>query len=376
MKFLLKKSWFVPSFFLYIARLYARNLVIVFSALWIIVYLFDTVELMRRAEGKDNITIGLLLEMGLLKLPEVGQALMPFVVLVGAMFTLWNLARNSELTVMRGVGLSPWQMLAPMVGIVLLLGSLQITVVNPLGAAFISKFERLENKYLKRQTSQIAMFEHGMWLLQEMDSGGYVILHSDKVLESGKKISGVTALEFNPDDSQKLRVDAQNGVLKPNQWVLKNPVINYPSEELGKQQEEADYWSFPTNLTPVDIARSFADDGGMAFWSLPNHIKILEETGFDASSLRVHFHHLMAAPIIFVAMVFLAAALFVRPARGKSAMIASGIGLASGLGVFFFVQFSEALGVSGQLSPALSAWAPAMASLLMAGGLVLQLEEG
>lgn len=114
----------------------------------------------------------------------------------------------------------------------------------------------------------------------------------------------------------------------------------------------------------------------MAFWALPGHIAVLEATGFDAGPLRVRYHHLLAAPVVFVAMVLVAAALFVRPARGGGVLLRAGAGLVGGLGVFFAIQFSEALGASGQLAPALAAWGPAVIALLVSASLVLRLEEG
>jgi lipopolysaccharide export system permease protein len=361
------------TLWLYLAARYAWALAAVLAGLLALVYLFDTVELLRRAQGKD-VPAALVLQMGLLKLPEVGQAIAPFAVLIAAMFTLWRLARSSELTVMRGAGLSPAQMIAPLVAVALAFAALQLCVVHPVGAALLARFERLEATHLKRQDAQVALFADGMWLRQDApDGAGYVILHAGRVADAGRALHNVTALVFAPDDAQIARVDAPTGRLEPGRWVLEGPQVHRPDSPAPESPAD---WALPTGLTPADIARSFSGRAGMAVWALPHHIRVLESTGFDPAPLRVRYHALLATPAVFAAMVLLAAGLFIRPARGRGALARAGLGLLGGLAAFFATQFAGALGAAGQIPPAPAAWAPAGAALLAAWGLVLHLEEG
>ena len=61
----------------YMARTFFVNLLVLFFAMLGVIYLFDTVELIRRASKADEVPLILVLQMGLLKLPEVGQLLFP-----------------------------------------------------------------------------------------------------------------------------------------------------------------------------------------------------------------------------------------------------------------------------------------------------------
>jgi lipopolysaccharide export system permease protein len=151
---------------LYLGRTYLTNFISLLAILLAIVYVFDTIELIRRAEKQDSVGLILVLQMGLLKLPEVGQLLLPFAVLFSAIFSFWQLSRRSELIIVRTSGFSVWQFLAPFLFVGLVLGGLQMTVINPVGALLVGKFERMENKYLSHQDNQIALFEEGLWLRQ------------------------------------------------------------------------------------------------------------------------------------------------------------------------------------------------------------------
>jgi lipopolysaccharide export system permease protein len=142
----------------YLARSYIFNTVFLLLGLLSIIYLFDMVELIRRASKTSDVPFALIFQMGLLKLPDVGQVLFPFAILFGAMFTFWQFNRRSELVILRSSGFSVWQFIGPIVVVAMVMGVLQVGALNPLGAILVSKYEQLEGRYLENQTSQIAIF--------------------------------------------------------------------------------------------------------------------------------------------------------------------------------------------------------------------------
>ena len=150
-----------PTLSLYLAQRYVLNMLCLLAGLLAIIYLFDVVELIRRASKRDDISIGLILEMGFLKLPESGQTLFPFAILFSAIFTLWQLTRRYELIIVRASGFSIWQFLIPIIAVAVSAGIILIAVINPIGAVLISKFEALERTYLSRQENQIDVFQEG-----------------------------------------------------------------------------------------------------------------------------------------------------------------------------------------------------------------------
>lgn len=107
--------------------------------LLLVVYLFDTIELLRRAAKVEGLPVSLVLQMGLFKLPDVGQQIFPFAVLFSALFTFWQLTRRSELVVVRAAGLSVWQFMMPLAFAAFLIGTVQMMVVNPVGALLIAE---------------------------------------------------------------------------------------------------------------------------------------------------------------------------------------------------------------------------------------------
>src|SRR3954470_5340429 len=129
---------------LYIGRQFLFCFLGVVSALLLIVFLFDVIEMARRAASRPAATMGLVMQLSLLKLPKLAQELAPFVVLFSTMIAFFRLARTHELTVVRAAGVSVWQFLLPVVAVALLIGGFVLAVVNPVSAVLYSKYELLE----------------------------------------------------------------------------------------------------------------------------------------------------------------------------------------------------------------------------------------
>lgn len=363
-----------PTLSRYLARTYLVNMIFLFLALLAVVYLFDTVELLRRASKRTDVPLSLILQMALLKLPEVGQLLLPFAILFSAMFTFWQLTRRYELIVARAAGFSVWQFLAPVVAVALTVGFLQMTVINPLGALLVGRFKQLENIYLDRQESQIAVFKEGLWLRQKgEEEKSYVILHAEKITKPGWVLKNLTVLYFDEQDSFLKRLDAREARLEPGRWLFEEAMLYTPQNKNGAREKA---YTLPTDLTVADIEESFSSPETMSFWRLPGHIRTLEETGFDASRLKVHYQSLLAQPLMLAAMVLLGAIVSMRPPRARRAFAILTFGVFIGFFVFFMSSFLQALGASQQIPVALAAWAPALVCLLMGLGVTMNLEDG
>jgi lipopolysaccharide export system permease protein len=356
----------------YLARTYLFNFVILLGALLSIIYLFDTVELIRRGTNRGDVPLSLMLQMGLLKLPEVGQTLLPFAILFSAMFTFWQLTRRYELIIVRSSGFSVWQFLAPILTVALFIGVFQMTILNPVGALFLGKFAQLESTYLKKNENQVALFKEGFWLRQSAGDG-YAILHAQKISrQQDWALNQVTVLFFSATDDFRERLDAKGARLEPGRWVFEDVIRS----QSGQPSIVETGFVLPTELTVDDVEDSFASPETMSFWRLRGHIETLEGAGFDASRLRVHYHNLLSQPLMFMAMVLLAASVSMRPPRFRGAgwLFASGVMI--GFIVFFLSSFLQALGSSNQIPVVMAAWSPACISFLLGLSVMINLEDG
>ncbi len=364
---------FSPTLNRYMAANYARNLLLGLLILLGVVYLFDTVELLRRAAKREDVPFRLVIEMGFLKLPEVGQIMFPFAILFSAIFTFWQLTRRYELIIMRAAGLSVWQFLTPVLAVAVGAGLLMTTLVNPLGSMLLGRFEQLEASYLNAETPQISLLQEGLWLRQEAADNGRVILHAGKVRLPEWELQDVMALFFTQNGDFIRRIDAGSAQLGEGQWVFRDVISNTVGQP---GNEKIPYMVLATTLTTKKIEESFAKPQALSFWKLPAFIRTLETTGFDAVPLKVHFQNLLAQPLLYAAMILLAASVSLRPPRFRGAFMLAALGVGIGFMVFFLSSFLQAMGSTHQIPVLLAAWAPAMVSFLLGLAVMLNLEDG
>src|ERR1700733_5557451 len=123
------------------------------SSLSGIIFLFEVAELLPRAADRPDTTLGLIMRMGIYKMPDTIEHILPFVVLFAGMFTFWRLTRSQELVIARSAGVSAWQFLMPALITTLLFSFINVTIINPIGANFNARFRDLEAHYLEHAAS-------------------------------------------------------------------------------------------------------------------------------------------------------------------------------------------------------------------------------
>lgn len=365
------KNFLPATLTTYLAKLYAVSLMGLLGILLAIVYLFETVELLRRAAKFDDVPLSDVLLMGLLKLPETGQIILPFAVLFSALYCFWLLARRHELVILRAAGLSVWQFLGPIVGVAMLAGIIHMTVINPVGALMIAKFEAMESSRLNVEQRTVSISEQGLWLRQPTP-GGHVILRASRVQMPEWKLSDVMVLFFDSDETFLRRLDSDSAVLGEGQWTFHNVTLN----DRGRSPEMIPQEILATDLTVGEIEESFSTAEETPFWSLPGYIKTMEATGFDSRKLKIHFQSLLAQPLLFAAMVILAATVSLKVARFQQTSVMIGAGVVFGFIMFFATSFLKALGASDQIPVLLAAWFPPLIALSLGTSVIMTTEDG
>ena len=138
---------------LYFARHYVVWIAITFFSMVGIILLVDSVELLRRAAGKDGASVDLIIQMALLRLPYLSQQVTPFAILFAAILSLMRLTRSNELMVARASGVSVWQFLAPAFAVALTIGIVKVTILDTAAALMLGKFEQIEGQVLTGTSS-------------------------------------------------------------------------------------------------------------------------------------------------------------------------------------------------------------------------------
>ena len=362
-----------PGVSIYLVRQFLGAFLLVFILFVAIILIVDLIELLRRASGKESATFGVVLNMALYKLPQTVQKTMPFAILFGGMLGFWRLNRTSELIALRASGVSVWHFVLPVVFAAALLGIVKISVINPMGTILIGHYEQLENRHLKGRSPLMAATHSGVWLRQPVDDGQAVIhAKSSSVERDTLTLHDVMVLRYGPNDRFDGRIDSATAVLRDGHWQMENTLLFVPGEPPVRKAVHA----IPTTLTLASIQESFSSPRSVSFWDLPRFIDSLEALGFSAQRHRLHWHSLLAEPMLNCAMILIAAVSSLRHNRRTGVLLAVAGGIGAGIVLFFVSDLVIALAHSTGVPPVLAAWAPALATAFLGITALLHLEDG
>jgi lipopolysaccharide export system permease protein len=359
-----------PTLFGYLAKAFLLSFAVIAASLAGIAFIFDAVELFRKVADAPDAGPRLVLTLAALKLPGTIERILPFSVLFAAIHACWRLNRSHELAVIRAAGLSAWQFLAPFLAAALLLGVMATTLFNPAASVLLSKYDQMKRVHLNGGGSLVSLSSSGIWLRQDVD-GGYALIRGEQLDRAAWRMTNVTVFFLGDDDRFMRRVDAAEAALRPGYWRLSSALVTD-----RKGGTKVDALDVPTALTPEKIEETFAEADTIPFWSIPEYIRLMDETGFPSTRLSIHFHRLLARPLLFAAMVLLAAAFSLRPPRSGGAGMLVALSLAAGFFVFFMESMLGAFGISQKIPAIAAAWTPAAVTLLLGSAALLHLEDG
>lgn len=358
----------------YLARRFAGSLGLTMLAFFLILSLIDLVEQIRRhSRAVDG--LGPILQLTLLNVPRGVYAILPLITILAGVVLFLGLGRSSELIVVRAAGRSALRALLGPVAVTLVFGLIAIAVLNPIVAATTAEYEARERR-IEGRDPVLALAEGGVWLRQGGEAGPTVI-RAATASADGTRLGGVTFLSLDPAGRPVERIEARDARLETGHWILSDA----KAWRLAAPNPEADATTHavlerPATLTAGEIRDSLGEPSQISIWELPRFIERLEAAGFTTRRHVVYLQMEMALPFFLVAMILLAATFTMQPQRGRRMGTLVLAAVLTGFAAQMLRNFAQVLGETGQVPPALAAWAPPIAAILCALGVLLHLEEG
>lgn len=324
----------------------------VFAGTLVLTAMIDFLELMRRSADIKEVSALLIAQITLFRVPFITERVMPFAVLVGAMFCYLNLSRRLELVVARAVGISAWQFITPAIAVAALIGIFLTTVYNPISANLREQSTRLEAE-LSGRDQGFRNAGSGFWVRQRTEDGQAVI-NAKSSRRQGIELGGVSIFRLDTSGHFRDRIEAKTATLEPGYWRLEEARV-YAS---GEPPVERPVYRLGTSLTPAQVGESFATPETVPFWQLSSYIDTAEKAGLAASGYRLQYYQLLAQPFYLVAMVLLAASVSLRFFRfgGVQKIVLGGIG--AGFVLYVMAKITGDLSKAGLMAPLSAAGLP------------------
>ena len=139
-------------------------------------------------------------------------------------------------------------------------------------------------------------------------------------------------------------------------WVLKNiRVINSDGIRLTEKIDQPYYFSM-YDIKKIKSLYSNLDT--ISFWDLENEINLLKQRGYSTREMQVKLHKSLAFPFFLLSMLLLSSVFTIGSRFKESNWSYVFLAIISSVLIFFFNDFSAALGRTDKLPIELSVWMP------------------
>lgn len=362
---------------LYLVRRLAVSFGLIGAVFFGMLMLFEVVEMVRRFGGGAT-PMRQIVWLSLLRVPATFYQIIPLLTILSSMTLFLGLARSSELVVIRSAGRSAMRMLREPFLATIVFGAVLVAGFNPLVASATRAYQQqMQALQTPDQLASISLEGSAIWMRQG-DATGQTVIRAQSVAPDGLQFSGVSFLRFERETGVPLvRIEAQSAQLVPGFWRLDGAKRwDLLADNPEREAQTFATFEMPSDLTGDQIRESFARVGTVSIWDLPNFIRALDRAGLSSRVHRSQFQAELALPLLMAAMMMVGAVLCFKHVRAGNAGTRILVTVLAGFALFFLRNFAQVLGENGQIPLSLAIWTPPVASMLLALGVLLHLEDG
>lgn len=351
-----------------IVNLYIAKTVITYVAL-VMLFLFGLqifIEFMHEfpSLGEGNYGIYKVATYVFLMLPYDIYQFFPMACLLGSVIGLGLLASHSELIVMRGSGMSLFDIASAVIKAALVLIVVMLLIGEVLSPLAHSKAARLKTKAVS--SGKMVLTQHGVWLYNK---GNFININS---VSATGELRGITRYKVASDLKLKGVEKAASGKNKNGNWVFKNIAkTNFKANEVISDKVEKEIW--PLEVNSKLIGATHIDSDQKSLFELRSYIKHRVKSGLDASKYEFAFWQRIFSPLATLVMILLALPFVFGQLRSSTMGFRMFIGVMLGFVFYVLNQFVGPMSIVYQIPPTLSAILPTLVFAFLGGVLLAKI---
>ena len=326
------------------------SMVFIFFCLSTIMNLFEEINFFKDLQ----IGVWLPLIISFLIVPNFIYNLFPFIILLSSMWLFLKLIKTDEIIAMKVTGLSNVSIIIIPCLIAFLLGVICVAAVNPVTAALVEKYENIKGSYNQDKEYLAAITANGIWI-KERQNGITNIIRSSNL--NGNYLMNLSIYKFNADHAPIARIEAETANIKNTLWVLKNVKI-FKEDEEDRTTENLDSLGYNSIYDVEKIRSLYSNLDTISFWNLENEKILLEERGYSTRQVQTKLQRSLAFPFFLLSMILLSAVFTLGIQFKENRWFYVFFAIIASVLIFYFNDFSAALGKTGKLPIEVSVWMP------------------
>ena len=342
------------------------NTSLIFFCLGFVLNLFEEINFFKDLEV--GITVPIILSA--LFVTSLLYNMFPFVILISGIWFFLRIKKTDEIIALKVSGISNFSIIIIPSIVAIILGILIITAFNPITSVLVKKYEIIKGSYEKDQEYLAAITVNGIWI-KEKNINKNNIIRASNLKDDNLMI--LTIYEFDKDNNFVKRIDADYANISSFNWILKDATIidadgNYLSSNISRLDYRSMY-----DIQKIKSLYSNLDT--ISFWNLKNEIQLLEARGYSTREMEAKFQRSFAFPFFLLSMVLLSGVFTLGMTFKENNWSYVFIAIITSVLIFYFNDFSAALGKTEKLPILISVWMPIVIIFIFSGAGVIHANQ-
>ena len=342
------------------------NTSLIFFCLGFVLNLFEEINFFKDLEVGINIPIIL----SVLFVPSLLYNMFPFVILISGIWFFLKIKKTDEIIALKVSGISNFSIIIIPSIVSIILGILIIAAFNPITSVLVKKYEIIKGSYEKDQEYLAAITVNGIWIREKNINKNNIIRSANL---NNENLITVTIYEFDKENNFVKRIEAKSANISSFNWILKDvTIIDADGNYLSSNISRLDYISM-YDIQKIKSLYSNLDT--ISFWNLKNEIRLLEDRGYSTREMQAKFQRSLAFPFFLLSMVLLSGVFTLGMTFKENNWSYVFIAIITSVLIFYFNDFSAALGKTEKLPILISVWMPIVIIFIFSGAGVIHANQ-
>ena len=206
----------------YFIKLFFKNLLLI---LFIIISAVCLISFLRIANqlSTSDANILLIIKLTFLKAYIIVEKILPIIFHIATLAFIVKLLHDREIIAIKSLGITIWKLIIPVGILVLLIGSLLVTVLNPIGHFMLQHYNKIYSR-LMHTDNTIVVGKLGIWFKDDNQQRSIII--NAQHIDPLKKLLQKPVFTITYKDSSKNKIIyAESAVLTKKGWDLKTVIV-------------------------------------------------------------------------------------------------------------------------------------------------------
>ena len=342
------------------------NIVLVFAAGGLIMNLREEITYF----ADYDVGIMLPIALSFMIVPSILLNIFPFIIFLSSMWVLIKLKNSSEILSLKTFGFSNARFVSLFSIAAFFTGIIILLAFNPFTSVMVKYYEDIKGNYDLDKSHLASITNNGVWIKEKF--GSNINFIKSKRLD-GDILIDVSIYNFDENNILVERIEAKTANILNTPWIIKDGFKTRVDK--NEATEKFETLIFESTFNKAKLNSIYSNLDTISFYRIMTEIDVLENKGYNVRLLKEKKHYYLSLPFFLVLMVCLASIFTLNSNDKRQNVYYIILSIITCVVIFYFKNFSMALGTTERIPLILSVWSPIIILTLFCSVGIIQINE-